>query len=279
MEQVTRETVEKLFKKADLDGSGTLEKSEIRKLANQLGASLSDLELDELFKTVDLDNNGSISFDEFYAWWMFGRNKNPKISKLIRIGLKGEEIAGKAKRRGSVIPSAGIENYYVQKLRVNIGEPANKTKLSLRAFIGGPDPIKQFNEGTQKYGFEENGLNFLLTLRSKNPGEGKVQLEELLENALDILEDVIPEGESFRKATKIKFFTEGEFVKIAFVCNHPLIEMTVSPAIAVADTLLPEDYTNFIGVEAELAADVKSLLEMDDSHIVREVLKLSLIHI
>mmetsp|Transcript_404 Transcript_404/g.933 ORF Transcript_404/g.933 Transcript_404/m.933 type:complete len:151 (-) Transcript_404:282-734(-) len=49
----------------DADGSGSISRSELKKLMKNLGQSLSDAELDAMMDEVDTDGNGEIDFSEF----------------------------------------------------------------------------------------------------------------------------------------------------------------------------------------------------------------------
>ena len=49
----------------DADGSGTISRSELKKLMKSLGQKLSDAELDAMMDEVDTDGNGEIDFKEF----------------------------------------------------------------------------------------------------------------------------------------------------------------------------------------------------------------------
>lgn len=51
----------------DADGSGTISRSELKKLMKSLGQSLSDAELDAMMDEVDSDKSGEIDFPEFKA--------------------------------------------------------------------------------------------------------------------------------------------------------------------------------------------------------------------
>jgi len=61
--------VELLFMDADADGSGELERDEIKMLARMMGAKLSKAELDLAMKEMDGDGSGEVDFKEFYHWW------------------------------------------------------------------------------------------------------------------------------------------------------------------------------------------------------------------
>lgn len=51
----------------DTDGSGLISRSELKRLMNNLGQTLSDEELDAMMSEVDKDGNGEIDFEEFKA--------------------------------------------------------------------------------------------------------------------------------------------------------------------------------------------------------------------
>ena len=50
------------FKVFDTDGSGSISRSEMKKLMKKLGQTLSDAELDAMMDEVDTDKNGEIDF-------------------------------------------------------------------------------------------------------------------------------------------------------------------------------------------------------------------------
>lgn len=49
----------------DADGSGSISRTELKKLMKNLGQTLSDAELDAMMDEVDTDGNGEIDFNEF----------------------------------------------------------------------------------------------------------------------------------------------------------------------------------------------------------------------
>jgi calmodulin len=53
------------FKVFDIDGSGSISLSELRKLMEKLGQNLSEAEIRDMMVEVDTDGDGEISFDEF----------------------------------------------------------------------------------------------------------------------------------------------------------------------------------------------------------------------
>lgn len=59
----------RLFSRFDVDGSGTVDVSEFRKILEVLGENPSDEVLSLEFAVIDSDFDGVVSFDEFADWW------------------------------------------------------------------------------------------------------------------------------------------------------------------------------------------------------------------
>ena len=58
-----------LFQEADADGSGGLDKGELKALARKLGYPLSAKELDDAMSEMDSDGGGCVELEEFQAWF------------------------------------------------------------------------------------------------------------------------------------------------------------------------------------------------------------------
>ena len=61
-----------LFAEFDTDGSGLLDKQEVKRLTTRMGEKLTTLfnhkKLDDAFAQMDKDNSGGVGVDEFVAW-------------------------------------------------------------------------------------------------------------------------------------------------------------------------------------------------------------------
>jgi hypothetical protein len=77
-----------LFCEADADGSGGLDRDEVKTLARQLGYPLSAVELDEAMTEMDSDGGGAVEFDEFLAWFRHIQDAGGKSSwaKQLAVG-------------------------------------------------------------------------------------------------------------------------------------------------------------------------------------------------
>jgi ribosomal protein L12E/L44/L45/RPP1/RPP2 len=58
-----------LFDMVDADGSGELDREEVSRLSKDMGAALSDAELDTAMSKMDQDGSGLVDFDEFRSWY------------------------------------------------------------------------------------------------------------------------------------------------------------------------------------------------------------------
>ncbi len=56
-----------MFAECDVDGSGSIEKAELKQLLQKLGQDASDERVDWIFLQMDVDGNGSINFFEFIS--------------------------------------------------------------------------------------------------------------------------------------------------------------------------------------------------------------------
>ena len=64
-----------LFHIVDIDGSGELDREEVAQLSKDMGAVLSEEELDGAMSEMDGDGSGEVDFDEFREWF-FGAGKS-----------------------------------------------------------------------------------------------------------------------------------------------------------------------------------------------------------
>jgi Ca2+-binding EF-hand superfamily protein len=65
----------------DTDGSGSIDRKELKRLMKKLGQALTEAELDAMMDEVDTDGNGEISFEEFKA--MMVSQHNPTMRESV----------------------------------------------------------------------------------------------------------------------------------------------------------------------------------------------------
>merc|ERR1719409_493781 len=78
----TREEIDKVFKLFNDDGNGQISLQNLKRVAKELGESMSEEELKEMIDHADKSNSGSVSADDFYRLMMKGGQGN-KIDDLL----------------------------------------------------------------------------------------------------------------------------------------------------------------------------------------------------
>ena len=116
------------FAALDGDGSGELEEEEIRVLAEQLGNSLSDAELEIAMAAMDADGSGAVDFAEFYEWWITNKDQEGGLFASIAAEIderrKVEELRAEAREMFHVFDddsSGSLDKGEVRKLAQSMG--------------------------------------------------------------------------------------------------------------------------------------------------------------
>ncbi|CDW81584.1 ef hand family protein [Stylonychia lemnae] len=87
------ELVTKVFTSFDKDGSGFIERDELKNVAKELGRPLDNAEVEECLKDLDLNSDGRISLDEFQKWWLSGRQGLSNLMRgLLAMKLKASKF-------------------------------------------------------------------------------------------------------------------------------------------------------------------------------------------
>ena len=63
-----------IFEAFDQDKDGFIDKSEIEVISKELGHPLTKQKIDKIFKKMDINKDGKLSFDEFKEWWIHGKS-------------------------------------------------------------------------------------------------------------------------------------------------------------------------------------------------------------
>ena len=58
-----------VWNSTDLDGSGVLDRAELRQVLLKMGKKLSEMQLDTALAEIDNDGSGQVEFAEFEVWW------------------------------------------------------------------------------------------------------------------------------------------------------------------------------------------------------------------
>ena len=84
-----------MFDQMDVDGSGTLDQSEVELLAATAGKRMTKRQLHDAMVAMDTDGSGEVEFDEFTNWWINGVMHPPKGSSVFR--MLSDKLEGKCK--------------------------------------------------------------------------------------------------------------------------------------------------------------------------------------
>lgn len=82
-----------IFTNFDKDKSGTIELSELKMVAKELGEEIPEDELQTIMGKLDINGDGKISFEEFKFWWMEGRKG--KLGDLVYLKAKALKMTKK----------------------------------------------------------------------------------------------------------------------------------------------------------------------------------------
>lgn len=77
-------SLRKLFRQLDVDGSGALDREEVKMLAAAGGKAMSERQLSDAMKQMDKDGSGEIDFEEFAEWWQHGILNPPVGTDVFR---------------------------------------------------------------------------------------------------------------------------------------------------------------------------------------------------
>ena len=99
-EKERRKRAQRMFKQIDADGSGHLNREEVRGLASAMEIEMGEKELGVAMDELDPDGSGEITFEEFYLWWHRQEEGGGKdAGGEGGGGLFGRSIAGTKIRR------------------------------------------------------------------------------------------------------------------------------------------------------------------------------------
>lgn len=154
-EKLLESDVVPAFSKFDTDGSGAIDKSELKNLMKMLDHhDLTDEQCQEAFKDLDLNGDGVIDLEEFKRWYFTGMKSYTGTRRFmlkVKDGSKKllDAIADEAKM-------ALLEQelkYKKSKVTYSFNAPADpKTKYAARINVGGADNQKVADALYGRYG-------------------------------------------------------------------------------------------------------------------------------
>jgi uncharacterized membrane protein YgcG len=76
------EKLKNLWATLDSDGSGALDKNEVREVMKSMGKDLDDAQLDAAMAEIDKDGSGEVEYEEFLVWW---QGQDPEAQKQLML--------------------------------------------------------------------------------------------------------------------------------------------------------------------------------------------------
>ena len=83
-EESTEKELGKVFKEFDKDGSGAIDKDELKAMMEKLGTTLDDDQVENALKDLDLNGDGVIDFSEMKRWYYSGMQSYSENSRTLR---------------------------------------------------------------------------------------------------------------------------------------------------------------------------------------------------
>ena len=153
------------FEDVDEDGSGFLDRDEIRRLSHAVGAELGETELNDAMAEMDRSGTGEVNFEDYYAWWtaqreraaaelafgggaagattgaagmlggLFARKKKDTRSKgksLVSKALASEKDTATARQAFDAVDadgSGGLDAMEIRQLAVSLGMKMEKEEV------------------------------------------------------------------------------------------------------------------------------------------------------
>ncbi len=83
-DDMEEDTVKRFFDEIDTDGSGELDKDEVKTLFARLDLTLKEAHFEACWSELDRKENGTVKFDEFSWWWFLTKYGVPRISSGVK---------------------------------------------------------------------------------------------------------------------------------------------------------------------------------------------------
>ena len=122
--QLKRDRLETIFRRYDVDGSGTIDAAELQLVLEEVGQTVSDAEIEVIMKKIDSDNSGEIDFEEFLQAVEASDNRTfDEMNKAIE-----EKVFGKQTKSRDILP--GEDGYADPRKGCGLLHPAtNRRRL------------------------------------------------------------------------------------------------------------------------------------------------------
>lgn len=192
-------SVDDLFNELDDDGSGTIEREELRTLLTQLGRPAGNKDLDRVMCAIDADGSGEVELSEFKIWWAAETGTEEPIEWTVD-PVTGEEgyfdgnnvwvIAGWVDEGGYYIEPAGQKNPHGKWCANGLLDcyAADGKYVETGHYVVGEDGEEYWEKVPGEYDSQGRWVPELLQLPGTAAPDGDAQLPPLARTASEAAE-------------------------------------------------------------------------------------------
>jgi len=194
------------------------------------------------------------------------------MESLVYFKLKSLSLMNKAKaeatRLGGLLENkygdAEVDTYYIG---FKSGDAEPKSTSNGTIAFNSPIVSEQFDDFAQTLAITKEQVCFVLKLRSDDPGTAQTLLEEKMEEIVTMATAMIPDAEDFIDGIEFSYGVDGEYVRMAIVCNIPLVTEMVDEYTGMVDSILGDKFSATIESEGKWGKNIKELLESKISEV------------
>lgn len=129
--------VEDIFKSFDKDGSGSIDKSELKDAVAELGLTMTNDQVSNMLRDLDSNKDGVIQLSEFLHWWLTGRkgatgNMKALLSAKLRASKAWSSGAGVIK---DMISQASGNDYEFKKTSLKASLNGGVEKANFQLYV------------------------------------------------------------------------------------------------------------------------------------------------
>ena len=254
--QLDRESLKKVFQSIDKDNNGYIDISEIAFASKELGIDASDSLIKEVFDEIDKNHDKKISFEEFSAWFSIASGSSGS-KKFGLFKLKALNLAKKSKLK--VSPSLFGVGANTHEVVVRLGDTEQlNTKLKVE-FTYGNQAQELFKPYADAFGYEEGAPSLVLKFQSNNPENAKAGLKDLIDNALELAQAVIPGAEAITSSLELKYHHDEQHVFLGITTSFPVVNQTIYGISDVVGGFVSEEHGANASFEFGLKNDFATL--------------------
>ncbi|CAD8192518.1 unnamed protein product [Paramecium octaurelia] len=278
----TKEQIQEYFNIFDKDGSGSIDKEEIKGLAANVGLQWNDQKLNKILQALDTNGDGKISFDEFYEYFLYGEQK--QMDKLIQKKFKHiknvKNLHKKLNQEYAHIFNKNNEEGKSQcSISLNVGEKSQaKSALEFAVRVG--EDNKNFSQSLLK-NFPYAGdhiVSIVFGFKCQNSDAVQEKFEAFFEGIIDLALNMIPEDISqkiavFKNDLKIEYKALPEELLVRFYMNNELTENVLVAYRLISGMFIQENSSIFANLKLSFAAGLADIGATPNENIINWVAK------